>query len=79
VGFRADLDEVENLPQSGLELGMSMPSPNEPCVFVEPVSQEVGHRIETFQIRRLLLSLSVCLSMGMLTTEEWLNEFSGMW
>ena len=49
-----------NLPQSGLEPGMSRPSPSEPCVFIEPVSQEAGHRIETFQIRRLLRSL--CLS-----------------
>jgi hypothetical protein len=52
----------ENLSQLGLERGMSRPSPSEPCVFIEPFSQEVGNRIETFQIRRLLCSL--CLSVS---------------
>jgi len=52
----------EYLAQPGLERGMSRPSPSEPCVFIEPVSQEVGHCVETFQIRRLLCSLS--LSVG---------------
>jgi len=51
----------EYLAQPGLERGMSRPSPSELCVFIESVSQEVEHRVETFQIRRLLCSLSLSL------------------
>ena len=63
----------EYLAEPGLERGMSRQPPSEPCVFIEPVSQKVRHRVETFQIRQS------CRDVSNQTSEEWLNEFSGMW